>query len=1226
MATKEYLDTYRDSDRCRIRFYFTYNLTSETQTSVTYSISAVLQCKSNVAGTVVTVDGGISDTWMIIASDKDGFYSDTRVIWNGFGSGNVSASKLVKCSAANTWYTAYSFSAKSLTIPKGSTVQSLKLNMDADALVNSSPWPTASLAYNDTVLVSNIAKRSYTVSYNANGGSGAPANQSKVYGETLVLSSTRPTKSGYSFKCWNDYPELDGVDYYPGGNYTANAALTLYAVWEQLPNVTSVEAMRVGSDVTVSDPIGGRMKVSFSWSNTADSAGNLPTFLITAVPSVSTLPTLSVSYPNSDGLYAGSDYVVLGESETYMGATVYREVRPDVVYTVTVIGMNQYGSASRSYSLEAATEAQYSKPAVTVTSSRTTSAKAHDICGEYVYLTASYASSTELYGFVASFENETGKNVTYDPLEKTGEVLLGPYTSEQLRPENAYTATVSISDKFYTTVVSKAIPRESTYLLPTASITRIDRVASDGVTPDALGGYVRISGTYTMTETITNAVPSESRSLLSGTPNGSPLTEFSPTGYTVSGRAIDISVDAPEPTRHEVRETDWVPNYANVVSGENEGLYYAQTSGIVTRSYYWSVVDLDVPAGSEISVTDAYYEANFLDVAVYDERETETFEAPDAGDTLTLSKSIHEWWGIYVKITAMVNGTETIYEYTFDDRNYIDNEYIKYLGDGVFTIPDPLPSGTTYTSIFVRYHIGSEDAIVVLRLPFEPEDGKILDDYVMTVDPSKKPAEWLDLDSTHAHFNFAKQDGEEWFERPAYSEYVPEDDGSGRLYVEFDVVSGIPSEGNNRVNTTTRTFSRVFGEFPLATLHPDSAYYVTSTVSDRFNTAQVTSMLPNSTTQTGGYFYPLISEVNPYRIGTDLLESDDGTDFRLDVNWSIYSSTTQTRPETFNVRIVNEDGLEVFDHDYDYSVTSGHPSIIYIRAEEGEDPLFSQDLQYTVIVTLTDRYSLASLSAIVTSAFFTLDVKRGGHGIAFGKPSTRQVMDIRFPGYFDQALHIAEQLSLPVYFRGKPPRNVLPSLPALVVVFEDSSPVLYLASEGSGISGEPSESEMHTCSINYDGVNDHWDAPDYSAAFTWPAYTHSSFDPGWYDVHDPNSLSAGVLSEENPHWWTSVKLPAADGYEVYSVVDAYLETDTGSILQFVPEEGNSLDDYVFELNPGKSPANQSGLDLDLDTTAKYFHFKHYDGCGWHPDSSSGSISGFFHVVYETVEQEEPSES
>ena len=954
MATKEYLDTSRDSNLCRIRYYFTYNLTSETPTSVTYSISAVLQCKSSTAGTVITVDGGISDTWMIIASDKDGFYSDTRVIWNGFGSGNVSASKLVTCSAANTWYTAYSFSAKSLTIPKGSAVQSLKLNMDADALVNSSPWPTAYLAYNDTVLVSNIAKRSYTVAYNANGGSGAPANQSKVYGDTLVLSTTRPTRSGYSFKCWNDYPDGDGVDYYPGGNYTANAALTLYAVWEQLPNVTSVEAMRVGSDVTSSDPIGGKMKVSFSWSNTADSTGNLPTFLITAVPSVSTLPTLSVSYPNSEGLYAGSDYVVLGEPETYMGVTVYRQVRPDVVYTVTVTGTNQYGSASRSYALEAATEDQYSKPAVTVTSSRTTSAKTHDICGEYVYLTASYASSTELYDFVASFENGTGTNFTYDPLEKTGDVLLGPYTSEQLRPENAYTASVSISDKFYTTVVSKSIPRESTYVLPTVSITRVDRVASDGVTPDALGGYVRISGTYTMTQTITNAVPSASRSLLSDTPNGSPITE-----------------------------------------------------------------------------------------------------------------------------------------------------------------------------------------------------------------------------------------------------------------------------GSNVVNTTARTFSRVFGEFPLATLHPDSAYYVTSTVSDRFNTAQVISMLPNSTTQQGGYFYPLISEVNPYRIGNDLMESDDGTDFRIDVNWSIYSSMTQTEPETFNVRIVNESGLEVFDHDYDYSVTSGHPSIIYIRAEEGEDPLFSQDLQYTVIVTLTDRYSLASLSAVVTSAFFTLDVKRGGHGIAFGKPSTRQVMDVRFPGYFDQALHIAEQLSLPVYFRSKAPRNVLPSLPALVVAFEDSSPVLYLASEGSGISGEPSESEMHTCSVNYDGVNDRWDAPDYGAAFEWPVYSHSTFDPGWYDSHDPNSLSAGVLSEVNPHWWTSVKLPAADGYEVYSVVDAYLETDDGSILQFVPEEGNSLDDYVFELNSGNIPANQSGLDLDLDTTAKYFHFKHYDGCGWHPGASSGSISGAFHVVYETVPVPEP---
>ena len=36
----------------------------------------------------------------------------------------------------------------------------------------------------------------YTVSYNANGGSGAPSAQTKTYGVNLTLSSTKPTRTG----------------------------------------------------------------------------------------------------------------------------------------------------------------------------------------------------------------------------------------------------------------------------------------------------------------------------------------------------------------------------------------------------------------------------------------------------------------------------------------------------------------------------------------------------------------------------------------------------------------------------------------------------------------------------------------------------------------------------------------------------------------------------------------------------------------------------------------------------------------------------------------------------------------------------------------------------------------------------------------------------------------------------------------------------------------------
>lgn len=72
---------------------------------------------------------------------------------------------------------------------------------------------------------------SYAVSYNANGGSGAPAAQTKWYDKNLTLSSTKPTRTGYSFQGWSTANDTS-VEYAAGATYSANSAVTLYAVWK----------------------------------------------------------------------------------------------------------------------------------------------------------------------------------------------------------------------------------------------------------------------------------------------------------------------------------------------------------------------------------------------------------------------------------------------------------------------------------------------------------------------------------------------------------------------------------------------------------------------------------------------------------------------------------------------------------------------------------------------------------------------------------------------------------------------------------------------------------------------------------------------------------------------------------------------------------------------------------------------------------------------------------
>ena len=71
----------------------------------------------------------------------------------------------------------------------------------------------------------------YTVSYNANGGTGAPSSQTKTHNVTLTLRTTTPTRSGYSFLGWSTSSTATSPTYYAGGSYTANASATLYAVW-----------------------------------------------------------------------------------------------------------------------------------------------------------------------------------------------------------------------------------------------------------------------------------------------------------------------------------------------------------------------------------------------------------------------------------------------------------------------------------------------------------------------------------------------------------------------------------------------------------------------------------------------------------------------------------------------------------------------------------------------------------------------------------------------------------------------------------------------------------------------------------------------------------------------------------------------------------------------------------------------------------------------------------
>ncbi len=82
----------------------------------------------------------------------------------------------------------------------------------------------------------------YTITYNANGGSGAPSNQTKIHGITLTLSDTQPTRSGYTFLGWSTSSSATSATYSVESSFRENADTTLYAVWK-LSNVDVVTAV-----------------------------------------------------------------------------------------------------------------------------------------------------------------------------------------------------------------------------------------------------------------------------------------------------------------------------------------------------------------------------------------------------------------------------------------------------------------------------------------------------------------------------------------------------------------------------------------------------------------------------------------------------------------------------------------------------------------------------------------------------------------------------------------------------------------------------------------------------------------------------------------------------------------------------------------------------------------------------------------------------------------------
>ena len=101
--------------------------------------------------------------------------------------------------------------------------------------------PTAAFAAGGEVRPA-ATQYTYTLHYDANGGSGAPPSESKIsseYQASFLISDKIPTRDGYTFKGWADSPygkpiylRADGYYWYCNVVNGRTNSKTLYAIWE----------------------------------------------------------------------------------------------------------------------------------------------------------------------------------------------------------------------------------------------------------------------------------------------------------------------------------------------------------------------------------------------------------------------------------------------------------------------------------------------------------------------------------------------------------------------------------------------------------------------------------------------------------------------------------------------------------------------------------------------------------------------------------------------------------------------------------------------------------------------------------------------------------------------------------------------------------------------------------------------------------------------------------
>lgn len=227
----------------------------------TYTLSATIYGGSRTATSSTFVDFASSSSKRIGADGTNvyacSFFFDytTMSKLRALGKSGISSISLKITHSASSYTRSLYYGAKSSTSTSEFVISSS--NTASDALAKNATSTTITLTSvgipsTNAYVVGGTTKNAgygnvsaatltvvtkeadYTLSYNANGGSGAPSSQTGtgVGSAAITISGTNPTRTGHTFLGWSTSSTATAASYQPGGSITISANTTLYAVWE----------------------------------------------------------------------------------------------------------------------------------------------------------------------------------------------------------------------------------------------------------------------------------------------------------------------------------------------------------------------------------------------------------------------------------------------------------------------------------------------------------------------------------------------------------------------------------------------------------------------------------------------------------------------------------------------------------------------------------------------------------------------------------------------------------------------------------------------------------------------------------------------------------------------------------------------------------------------------------------------------------------------------------